>query len=136
MNAGSIAAIVVVVGYIGFEVYAVKRSGFRMEPGYILGQFASAARGAELCATPNADQQERFARNYATTRWRAERALAAQNPTHSTAQINTEISAQIAEYYATVDTLVETNGCAGGEAWKLVKHFDNLSRLNLPQPKS
>lgn len=136
MNAGTVAAIIVAAGYIGFELHAVSRAGYRMEPSHILGEFATAQRGAEVCGDPDAATHERFVRNYAWTQRRARTALGDTDPTLDPAQLDARIAEQINQFHAQVDTLIADHGCKHIDVWRLVKRHDNLARLNLPQPKS
>ena len=58
MSNGTPLAILIVLGYVGFEAYAVYRVGYRvgyrMEATYIFDQFVSAKRAQILCGNPQA----------------------------------------------------------------------------------
>lgn len=133
MNAGPWLAAAAVVGFFGFEMYAASRNSYRIEPTHIFGQFAGASRGNTLCGAAGDEQLAKFSNNYAWTRKRATDALAEQFPDKSADQIDAMIAAQQDAVYMEVDALVDEKSCKDIEAWKLVKRFDNMSRLNLPK---
>ncbi len=133
MNAGPWLAAAAIVGFFGFEMYAASRNSYRVEPGHIFGEFSGAARGQSLCGAADDEQLAKFANNYAWTRKRATDALIEQHPDKSRDEIDTMILEQQNLVYVDVDTLIEEKGCKHIEAWKLLKRFDNMSRLNLPK---
>ena len=80
MNRGVVFAVILLVGYVGFEMYAVSRVGYRLEPLYIFERFVEADRAVSACGAPPAEMRDRFARNRRSVRSRAEQELLDAKP--------------------------------------------------------
>lgn len=130
-RAGLLLAGLAVAGYIGFELYALERLGYRTEPLYIYTQFAAADRAVERCGGPGPDERRRFQRNLEVTRRLALDALAEQYPDEPAAALERRLDERRANRHSEVDALIESRGCASGEAWQLVKLHEIKARLNL-----
>ena len=131
MTKGSILAIVVVAGYIGFELFTFHKARYRMEAPYVFNQFVAAHRAYTSCKTPEGQQYNRFVRNMGIVQQRAVGKLSEQHPQASTDDIEQLVKVRTDEQYQIVDTLVSDSGCSDIEVWKLLKRFDNYARLNL-----
>ena len=131
MKAGPILAIIILLGYVGFELYTLSRLGYRMEPLYIFERFAAVEHAMERCGEADADLQNRFTRNRATVQSRARRELVEQNPEQSPEMIDRLMAEIIQSQEAEVDALIAELGCDDIEIFKLTRGYENRARLNL-----
>ena len=69
--------LIVMAAYLGLELWAANRVGYRLEPDYIFDQFASERRAVTLCGSPEVAAQRQFDANFAVVRQRMVRTLAA-----------------------------------------------------------
>lgn len=122
------AAGLIVAAYLGFELYALKRLGYRTEPLYIHDQFVAANRAAERCGDPPPQQWQRFLNNIAFSRRQALAELAAEPGIQDPAG---ELAAREAAKAASIDALIDAEGCDAGVAWQLVKLHEIKARLSL-----
>lgn len=134
MNQGTILAIIVLIAYLAFEVFAISRVSYRTEPLYIFGQFVAVDRAMALCGEPDSQMRSRFTRNRASVRQRAERELVDRNPDESPDTIDRLLAETIQKHEAEVDALVEELGCNDIELFKLKRGYENRAGLNLPAP--
>ncbi|MEE4330570.1 MAG: hypothetical protein V2J10_06860 [Wenzhouxiangella sp.] len=134
MNQGTILAIIVVVAYLAFEVFAISKVSYRTEPLYIFGRFVAVDRAMALCGAPDSQMRSRFSRNRASVRQRAERELVEGNPGESREVIDRLLAERIQQHESEVDALVEALGCDDIEIFKLKRGYENRARLNLPTP--
>jgi predicted HTH transcriptional regulator len=128
MRFGTAFFVLLVAGYVGFELYALQRNRYRMEPQFIFGNFVMAARAADVCGVPKRAAVDQFQRRYATARQRAIQAQAQANPKMSVADITARIGDQEETVSREIDALVGEQGCKGKAVWKLQKRFENLAR--------
>ncbi len=135
MKVGPILAVLVVAGYIGFEMFAVSRNSYRMEPEHIFGQFVGAAHAVSRCGAPDDAQFDTFQRNRASARARARSALAKADPAAVPAALDAELTDLITAAEADVDATIADLGCDDIELWRWQRRFENLARLNLPSAK-
>ena len=131
MSKGPLIAVLVVLGYIGFEAYSVHRVGYRMEAPYIFDQFVSAYRAASVCRTPEAEQQQKFLRNLSSVTKRAEKAWAKTQTGASPDAVERTAATRRKAAEEEVDALIETRGCEDMEVWKLLRRFEIYAKLNL-----
>ena len=87
MRTMPILFILIVVGYVGFELYGLHRAKERMDPVTILDKFHMADRATSRCGQPEGDDLERFQRNLGLAATRATRALEQRNPDASRVEI-------------------------------------------------
>lgn len=143
----NIAAIIVVIGYFGFEAYNLHRLGYRMEPLYIFDQFASAHVAIQHCGQADSSERRRFADNFAYVTARAEEDLTerytdelstqpqelADNSAPKVPEQHAEgsITDRLALRQAEVEALLESQGCDGPDLRRLVKFHEIRARLNL-----
>lgn len=121
---GTVLFVLIAAGYFGLEMYAASRNAYRMEPGFIYGQYLEAARAVELCSPDAAGDYPRFSGNFDYARRRA----AALTDSAALQQQEQKLRSEISE-------LVKTLGCADIEIFKLRKRYENLARQNLPTGK-
>lgn len=131
MGKGGVLAIIVVAGYIGFELFTFHKARYRMEAPYVFNQFVAAHRAFTSCKTPEGQQYERFVRNMGIVQRNATGKLSEQHPQASPQEIAQMVEQRTGEQYQMVDSLVSDSGCSDIEVWKLLKRFDNYARLNL-----
>ncbi|EAQ97482.2 hypothetical protein [Congregibacter litoralis] len=141
----SIAAVLLVVGYFGFEVSNLYRLQYRMEPLYIFDQFASAHSAIAVCGSSDAEERRRFTHNFDYVRSRAvdhlltPSAEAAPQTSESkaslapltVAQAEADIQDRLERRRDEVEALVEDQGCGGPDLRRLVKFHEIRARLNL-----
>ncbi|MEM1080376.1 MAG: hypothetical protein AAGH65_02230 [Pseudomonadota bacterium] len=132
MNAGTVLFLLIVVAYLGFEVWAVSKVGYRMEPVYIFERFVAVDRAMTRCGQPDAAMKTDFDRNRASVRQRAERELAEQGGDTNPAMIHQTLTDALRAQEAEVDALIDAVGCDDIELFKLMKGYENRARLNLP----
>jgi hypothetical protein len=136
MNKGVVLAVILLVGYAGFETFAVSRVGYRMEPMYIFERFVAVDRAMRVCGEPPAEMRNRFDRNRASVRRRAEEELEDENPGEASATIDRLLAQRISDTEAGVDALIAERGCGDIEIFKLTKGYENRARLNLGRAPS
>lgn len=129
MKPGAIVVIVIAVAYTGFELYAVSRNGYRMQPEFIFSQHVGAAHAVELCRADKSGQRAQFDRNFAYARQRAREALADDA---ANGDVDAALTALIAATRNEVEAMIAERGCDDIEAWKLVRRFDLLAKANPP----
>jgi hypothetical protein len=127
----SILVILVVAGYIGFELFALQRTKYRTEPLYIFDQFLLAHHAVTKCGSPEAGRLVQFRRNLRSVAARAARELAESSPESSPEQIEQMISARNAEREREVEAIVRAQGCDGPEIKTLLKRFEIRARLRV-----
>jgi hypothetical protein len=132
MKPGVIAFILIIILYSGFEVYAVHRTGYRMEPEFIYTQHIRAAHAVDVCGIDKSAGQARFDRNFAYAQQRARDALLADENGEPAGGVNAAMTALAAAARDDVDALIAEKGCDDIEAWKLSRRFDLLARANPP----
>ena len=119
--------ILVVVVYLGFELFGLHKARDRMEPGYVFNEFVGARRAAEACGVKDS-QKAAFERNFVAVKARALDALLAAEPdTDAAALLATREQAREAE----VDALIAAQSCGGKEVWRLLKLHEIRSNLDL-----
>lgn len=122
--------ILVVVVYLGFELFGLHKARDRMEPGYVFNEFVGARHAVALCADGerrNAD----FERNFNAVTERAIRALAESSLDSTIEQATARVSLQQKTRESEVDALVAAEGCDGEQVWRLLKLYEIRSTLNL-----
>jgi len=134
MNRSSAAAVLaglIVVGYIGFELYTLKHLSYRTEPLFIYERFIKDRHGAVACGDVDPGQLARFDRNLASIERRARRDLAETEGLSKDEAIDAALAGRRSDAEAEAAALIAPEGCDGIEAFKLKKGFENLARKNL-----
>lgn len=130
MNKATLLALVGVLGYLGFELYAVRKAGYRMEPRYIFAQYAAAERAVSLCGAPEGADTARFVRNLDHVRRRASAALAETDGELPPGTVDKELERIAAEAASRVNAAFEREGCDAREIWKQRRRFEIYARIN------
>ena len=134
MKPGTFLIILILLAYFGFEIFAISRVSYRMEPMYIFERFVAADRAMTRCGQPGSAMRSNFARNRASVRQRAKRELLKQNPAETAETIDRQLSEVIQSQETEVNALIDKLGCDDIEIFKLIKGYENRARLNLPAP--
>ncbi len=80
MNKASIPAILVIVLYLGFEMFAASKAGYRLEPLYIFDQLVAARVAETRCGNSDSEVLAQFDGTLGSIRRKALVALAEQHP--------------------------------------------------------
>lgn len=130
MGSAGVITLVVVFGYIAFELYAVRSARERMEPANVYAQFAMARHAVDRCGADSPYSAD-FERNFRAVTRLATRDLAERHPQQSPAQWDERLEAQRKAHDAEVDALIAEQGCTGEAVRRLLKLYEVRSRLNL-----
>ena len=131
MKPGTILFILIVIGYFAFEMYAVSKVSYRMEPLYIFERFVAVDRAMTRCGQAEAAMKADFDRNRSSVRQKAEWELFEQNPAETQEAIDRLLSEIIRKQETEVDELIHELGCDDIEIFKFIKGYGNRARLNL-----
>ena len=131
MNIGTIIAVVVVIGYIAFEVSTLYQLRHRMEPLYVFDEFVTADRATAKCGAPGPEERDDFLRNFAVVERNALADLAETSPNDSTEAHSAMLEQLRNDRIQEVDLFIEENGCQDQMAWRWVKLHEVRARLNL-----
>lgn len=123
MRTMPILFILIVVGYVGFELYGLHRAKERMDPVTILDKFHMADRATSRCGEPEGDDLERFQRNLGLAERRATRALEERSPDATGVEIAEMLAARREASVQEVDGIVEAKGCGDREIYILLRRF-------------
>jgi hypothetical protein len=123
--------IALVVGYIAFELYAVQKTKYRIDPVYIFDQFLSAHYAVRKCGNPENGQLQQFLRNLESVTARAANKLHERHPEKSTQEIDRMIAAQRTSREQEVEAIVKANGCSDPQITTLLKRFEIRARLRV-----
>ena len=129
MKSGTPIFILIVIAYVGFEVWAVSKSSYRLERDFIYGQHVGAAYAVSVCSIDKSENGARFERNVAYAKQRARDPLL---ETSSEDEVAAALAKVEADARAEVDAIVAEKGCDDIEVWKLSRRFDLLARQNPP----
>jgi hypothetical protein len=130
IGTAGIVTLIAVLGYLAFELYAVRSARDRMEPAHVYAQFAMARQAVSRCEADSPYASD-FERNFQAVTRLATRDLAEQQPDLSPAQLDDALAARRQIHERDVDVLIAEQGCAGGDVWRLRKLYEVRSRLNL-----
>lgn len=131
MNVRVVLATLFVVGYVGFELFAIQKTKYRTEPDFIFNEFIGIQRASERCGDPDDDVKRRFARNLASVRRGAREDYIEQQPDRSEADADDFIDALIGEREREVDQLIDDQGCEAADVRRLVILYERRANLNL-----
>jgi hypothetical protein len=120
--------ILIVVGYVGFELYGLHRAKERMDPVTILDKFHMADRATSRCGEPEGDDLQSFQRNLELAEARATRALAERSPEASQTEIAERLATRREARVQEVDALIEAQGCGDREIYILLRRFEIWAR--------
>jgi hypothetical protein len=128
---GAIAAIVIVVGYVGLELSTLHTQRYRTEPLFIFDEFVTADHAAQRCGEPDAEERERFQSNFQVVRRKALAELQEAKPQATAAELTSRLDSLAAERTGEVDAFIDSNGCEHTDVWRWVKLHEVRARLNL-----
>lgn len=123
MNKAGVLFVVIVLGYILFELSMLHRLGYRMEADYILEQMVPSAEAAALCGVPSARQQDAFAVKLERVVRRAVKERGEADPRANPGNHAAEVEAQLAALRAGVTALVDAEGCDGESVSTLLRRY-------------
>ena len=126
----------VLAAYLGLELWAANRVGYRLEPLYIFDQFAAEQRAVARCGVPEGASARQFDANFVVVQRRVARSLA--NADAKDAPTDEAIAAEIAARNEArgreVDVLVDDGGCADPQVDRLRKRYRIHARLRAGRP--
>lgn len=131
MNKGGLLAAVIVVGYLGFEVYTVQKARHRMEAPYIFSQFVVANSAVVTCRQAKGAQYEKFLANFERVRARAIKELGEAHPDADAQDIDRMLRKRVRDNELAASNLINEKGCDDIEVWKKLRQFENFAKLNL-----
>ena len=120
--------------YIGMEMVAAHRIGYRMDATWSLDQYAAEAVAIEACAEPDPDRLARFHRNFEVLVRRAERELGELEGAGDAETIAAEVAARRAAREAEVTAIIAEAGCEDPRIVTHVKRFAIHARGNAGGP--
>jgi hypothetical protein len=123
--------LLIVLGYVSFELFALQKTKHRVDPIYIFDQFLAANHAVMKCGRPEDGQLEQFRRNLKSVAARAAKALHERNPEKSTEQIDRMIKLRDDEREQEVDAIIEAQGCSDPHINTLLKRFEIRARLRV-----
>lgn len=115
MKSGTVIALVVLTGYIGFEAYAVRKARYRTEPAYIYNMLVEAKAAAELCDTGDPELLGKFDKTLLRVTQQYRDDLADKNSSLDAASIDKKISDQNIAASSKLKRFHELNGCSHKE---------------------
>ena len=131
MNIRALLFLLFVVGYIGFEIYIIKRTGYRTEPDFIFNEFVGARHASERCGNPTEDVSRRFTRNFTSVKRGARDDYVEQYPDKSAAEADAYIDRLISEGESEIDRMIDAQGCEAADVHRMVVLYERRANLNL-----
>ncbi|MEM1154529.1 MAG: hypothetical protein AAGI44_10325 [Pseudomonadota bacterium] len=131
MRFSTIVAILFVGGYIAFELTAIHRNQYRLEPVFIFEEFVTADQAAQRCGDPDASERKDFLSNLAAVRANALEDLSVRNVEDDDSSNNGELDALRDAKVMDVNAFIDANGCDDPTVWRWVKLHEVRSRLSL-----
>ncbi len=131
MGFGPIAALVILVGYLGFELTMLSAQKYRTEPLFVHYEFVTADQAVMRCGDPGAEERQRFQSNFQAVRRKAFADLRETNPQASQDELSRELDALATQRISEVDAFIDANGCKHKDVWRWVKLHQVRARLNL-----
>ncbi|MEL7311861.1 MAG: hypothetical protein AAFN07_10145 [Pseudomonadota bacterium] len=127
MKPGALFFLLFLVVYMGFEIYAVEKTRYRMQPDHIYLEHVRAAHAASMCEKDVSEWELRFLRNFEYAQQRAESAEAEDNEAQ-----RPRLALRVLAAEGEVDNLIASNGCDDIELWKLLRRYEILAKQNPP----
>jgi len=131
MNLRAALAALFVLGYLGFEIYAIQKTGYRTEPDYIFSQFVGAKAASERCGEPSDEVSRRFSRNFAAVERGAREDFVEQQANETAASTSDYINELIGEREREVEQMIDSQGCEAADVRRLVVLYERRANLNL-----
>lgn len=131
MDRSGLLMVMIVLGYLGFEVYGVHSSRHLMEPQYIFEKYLAAQYAAQRCAPQARADHDQFAHNLAVMRRKALSALAEESPQLDEEALSDRLQRSAAAKLADVKALIDEQGCDAKATRIQVLTYEQSSRLRL-----
>jgi hypothetical protein len=127
MRAGTWAAGIFVLAYVGFEGYAVTKGRYRMQPDYIYPHLVAAKVAAERCGPVPDVQEIGFDATLDRVRGRMARRLAGGDPPLDSLAVAEALDALRRTGEAEADSVLGVEGCDGAGARGLLRRHEIYS---------
>ena len=124
MKSGPVLAVLVVIGYVGFEAYAVYKVSYRTEPTYLHNMLVKAKTVVQACAADTDRDVEGFERTLARVTQKFKLEIAAQSPHGDGNAIDEAIATKAAASQRAAEVEVAKLGCEHLEIRNHMKRFD------------
>ncbi|MEM9152337.1 MAG: hypothetical protein AAGB19_18035 [Cyanobacteria bacterium P01_F01_bin.3] len=131
MRVSTIIAILFVGGYIAFELTAIHRNQYRLEPVFIFQEFVTADQAVQRCGDPDVSERENFLNNLAAVRANALADISMRSLEDDDASNSNELAALRDAKIIEVNEFIDVNGCDDQTVWRWVKLHEVRSRLRL-----
>jgi len=128
MKNGTGFAIVVVIGYIGLEGYAVHKASYRTEPAYIHNMLVEAKTAVQACAGSTSPDVEGFNRSLTRVTQKYKREIGEKTPSKSVKIIDQEVADKAAATQMTIEAFIAEKGCGHQEVKNHLRRFDIYAR--------
>lgn len=130
MKPGALFFLLFLVVYMGFEIYAVEKTRYRMQPDHIYLEHVRAAHAAKACNKDVSEWEPKFLRNFEYAKQRAEAAQAEIDD-----PLAPSLALQVLAAEGGVDNMIASNGCDDIELWKLLRRYEILAKRKPPIPR-
>lgn len=127
MKPGALFFLLFVVAYMGFELYAIEKTRYRMEPEFIYLDHVRSEHAASLCNKDVSEWRERFAQNFDYARGRAEAVLATSEATPASNLAALTVAAK-----QDVERIIDEKGCKDTQVWRMLRRYELLAKRNPP----
>ncbi len=128
---GAIAAIAILVGYLGFEVSILHTQKYRTEPLYVHNEFVTANQATLRCGDPGAEERQRFQSNFQVVRRQALKQLQETDPQAAEQELSRQLDTLATGRIDEVNRFIDANGCGHKDVWRWVKLHEVRARLSL-----
>lgn len=123
MTKGGLLFVIIVGGYILFELSLLHKLGYRTEVDHILGQMVPAQEAVNRCGQASAAQQEKFARRMATLQTRAVRELEKAEPGLGEEQATAQFAAQVRDIRRSAEAAIAEQGCNSPDVVTMLRRY-------------
>ncbi|MFK7966262.1 MAG: hypothetical protein AB8C46_20045 [Burkholderiaceae bacterium] len=124
MKSGTTLAVLFVIGYVGFEAYAVHKVSYRTEPTYLHNMLIQAKTVVQSCAADTNRDVEGFERSLARVTQKFKLEIAEQSPSRDSSEIDQVIASKAAASQSAAEDEVARLGCKHIEIRNHMKRFD------------
>ena len=131
MNIRAVLFLLFAVGYVGFEIFIIQKTGYRTEPDHIFNEFVGARHASARCGDPTDDVSRRFTRNFASVQRGAREDYIEQYPDKSETEADGYIDQLISEGESEVDQMIDAHGCEAADVHRMVVLYERRANLNL-----
>jgi len=128
MKNGTALAVMIILGYVAFEGYAVHKASYRTEPAYIYNMLIEAQTAVDSCDDGLKPDVAGFRKVLTRVTLKYKNELAEQQPTRDDGAIDQAVSAKAAAARNAVNAYIAENGCADQEVRNHQRRFDIYAR--------